>query len=57
MLLFGFGGEAHAQDAFLCQKPNGLVILRSECKKKEEPRYDRKLWIVEPVTPPAYPPA
>ena len=36
MLLFGFGGEAHAQDAFLCQKPNGLVILRSECKKKEE---------------------
>ena len=36
MLLFGFGGEAHAQDAFLCQKPNGLVILRSECKKKEK---------------------
>ena len=40
-----------------------LVIPRSGCfiaanaAHTADTRYDRKLWIVEPVTPAAYPPA
>lgn len=33
------------------------VYIIGQIQIEDRARYDRKLWIVEPVTPAAYPPA
>ena len=47
-----FGGKSPLRQQRRAQPARGTMS-----KVPSRPRYDRKLWIVEPVTPAAYPPA